>query len=562
MVSRSIGATLTTVIRTCLVVLLAAGCALLPSIAIAEVPADRDGDKIFDSLDRQLGDASRHAVVVSLRAPASSERVNAIEDAVGDLGHVTRLRIVNAFTAEATAGQVRSLASRGDVAHVEENSTVVPFGVTAQGAVGVTRAREDIPGLDGNADGDPARYSKDDLVAAVIDSGIDTTMADVPPAKVLAFKDLVGGKSDPYDDLGHGGLVSAVLAGSGASGPEGRGVAPGAALVGVKVIDGSGQSSLALIAQGIQWAVENRALYGIDAINLSIGDPAGCGDGTDVASKAVDAAVAAGIVVVAAAGNAGPASCTVKAPGAAESALTVGAMADTGAGGFSQAYFSSRGPTADGRIKPDISAPGVNVVTPVPGGGYISGSGTSTAAPFMTGVALLMLQAHPGLTPAALKSDVETTAIDWGRPGRDNEYGYGRLDAYAALRAAGSPLAVPAAVPGHLARTATLAEGETDVQTVDITSSQFPLAVTMTGPDSGFDLSLRDENGRRGVKVVASDQGPGIADLERALTDGYTTGGGLGLGLPGARRLVDEFDIQTAPGEGTTVTLVKWARSA
>jgi serine/threonine-protein kinase RsbT len=73
---------------------------------------------------------------------------------------------------------------------------------------------------------------------------------------------------------------------------------------------------------------------------------------------------------------------------------------------------------------------------------------------------------------------------------------------------------------------------------------------------------VRDANGRRGVRVIARDDGPGIEDLERALTDGYTTGGGLGLGLPGARRLVDEFDIQTAPGEGTTVTLIKWNRSA
>ena len=70
---------------------------------------------------------------------------------------------------------------------------------------------------------------------------------------------------------------------------------------------------------------------------------------------------------------------------------------------------------------------------------------------------------------------------------------------------------------------------------------------------------MRDARGRRGVRVVARDDGPGIEDLERALTDGYTTGGGLGLGLPGARRLVDEFDIQTGPGEGTTVTLIKWA---
>jgi serine/threonine-protein kinase RsbT len=71
---------------------------------------------------------------------------------------------------------------------------------------------------------------------------------------------------------------------------------------------------------------------------------------------------------------------------------------------------------------------------------------------------------------------------------------------------------------------------------------------------------VRDGAGRRGIRVVAHDDGPGIADLERALTDGYTTGGGLGLGLPGARRLVDEFDIETAPGQGTTVTLIKWTR--
>jgi serine/threonine-protein kinase RsbT len=73
-------------------------------------------------------------------------------------------------------------------------------------------------------------------------------------------------------------------------------------------------------------------------------------------------------------------------------------------------------------------------------------------------------------------------------------------------------------------------------------------------------LDVVQDGGRRGVRVVARDDGPGIEDLEKALTDGYTTGGGLGLGLPGARRLVDDFDIQTALGEGTRVTLVKWTR--
>lgn len=65
---------------------------------------------------------------------------------------------------------------------------------------------------------------------------------------------------------------------------------------------------------------------------------------------------------------------------------------------------------------------------------------------------------------------------------------------------------------------------------------------------------------RAGIRIVFADQGPGIADLDLALTDGYTTGGGLGLGLSGARRLVDDFAIDTAPGEGTTITITKWCR--
>jgi serine/threonine-protein kinase RsbT len=74
-------------------------------------------------------------------------------------------------------------------------------------------------------------------------------------------------------------------------------------------------------------------------------------------------------------------------------------------------------------------------------------------------------------------------------------------------------------------------------------------------------VSIVHDDDRRGIRVVARDQGPGIEDIDRALQDGYTTGGGLGLGLPGARRLVDDFSIDSAPGRGTTVTLVKWSRS-
>ncbi|KWV31510.1 anti-sigma regulatory factor [Micromonospora rifamycinica] len=74
------------------------------------------------------------------------------------------------------------------------------------------------------------------------------------------------------------------------------------------------------------------------------------------------------------------------------------------------------------------------------------------------------------------------------------------------------------------------------------------------------EVTVVEDGRRRGVRIVFADSGPGIADLGLALTDGYTTGGGLGLGLSGSRRLVDDFDIQTAPGEGTRITVTKWSR--
>nr|MDT0661270.1 ATP-binding protein [Micromonospora sp. DSM 115978] len=80
------------------------------------------------------------------------------------------------------------------------------------------------------------------------------------------------------------------------------------------------------------------------------------------------------------------------------------------------------------------------------------------------------------------------------------------------------------------------------------------------GGGGAVEVCIVSTDRRRGVRIVFADDGPGIVDLELALTDGYTTGGGLGLGLSGARRLVDEFDIETAVGRGTRVTVTKWSR--
>ena len=80
------------------------------------------------------------------------------------------------------------------------------------------------------------------------------------------------------------------------------------------------------------------------------------------------------------------------------------------------------------------------------------------------------------------------------------------------------------------------------------------------GGGGAVEVSRVDNGRREGIRIVFADRGPGIADLDLALTDGYTTGGGLGLGLSGARRLVDEFDVDTAVGRGTTITVTKWCR--
>jgi serine/threonine-protein kinase RsbT len=75
-----------------------------------------------------------------------------------------------------------------------------------------------------------------------------------------------------------------------------------------------------------------------------------------------------------------------------------------------------------------------------------------------------------------------------------------------------------------------------------------------------LDFSVAEEGSRRGIAVVARDQGPGIADIEQAMRDGFSTGGSLGLGLPGARRLMDEFEIESQVGVGTTIRMRKWVR--
>ena len=111
-----------------------------------------------------------------------------------------------------------------------------------------------------------------------------------------------------------------------------------------------------------------------------------------------------------------------------------------------------------------------------------------------------------------------------------------------------------------LIATDVFARGHSEKKHPDAAASELARNTLVYGGGGTVDVTRVDNGRRNGIQIVFADQGPGIVDLDLALTDGYTTGGGLGLGLSGARRLVDEFDIVTAVGQGTTITVTKWCR--
>jgi len=161
----------------------------------------------------------------------------------------------------------------------------------------------------------------------------------------------------------------------------------------------------------------------------------------------VEAWLAAGIFPSFASGNNGSSAGTAGTPGNFEISFGVGATGPSDA----ICYFSSRGPAPAGPpwnsvIKPDVSAPGACVRSSLPGGGYVAWQGTSMATPHVTGTVALLLQANPSLTVTELKNAIKSTAVDLGVPGPDNDYGWGRIDCYAAVAA----YMYPNRIAGHV----------------------------------------------------------------------------------------------------------------
>jgi serine protease AprX len=288
------------------------------------------------------------------------------------------------------------------------------------------------------------------------------------------------------------------------------GVAPGAALVVFKILDASGNGRISDGIAAIDEIISRKSEFHIQVLNLSV-STSGSSNGRDAFSRIANRAVSNGIVVIVASGNEGPRSRTIGSPAAANSVITVGAGADLKEKGFYLVDFSSRGPTADGRIKPDLWAPGVRIRTTRRQGGYHVVSGTSFSAPFVSGVVALMLDANPELRPAAIKNILLSTTVRWVKSGKNNEAGFGRLQAYQAVIRAGSITANlnPPQTPSLLSTHGHLNEGSSHAIAIPIASIKYPVAITCivaNYPQGDVDLELFAPNGTRVARAATLER--------------------------------------------------------
>lgn len=315
-------------------------------------------------------------------------------------------QLLPAFHLELTENQVRGLQNHPQIKFVEENAVAHAFGQTVPWGV---------PHVQGT-DAHTAGHTGLGVKVAILDTGIDNThedLADNVKGGHSVFTD--SANSDPfYDGNGHGthvaGTVAAVNNTVGVIG-----VAHQAELYAVKVLDNSGSGSYAGIAAGIEWAILN----GMDIINMSLG---GSSDSSTL-RQYCDLAYQEGLLLVAAAGNSGNRggnNDSVGYPAKYESVIAVAAIDQNN----NRASFSSTGPAVE------LSAPGVSVLSTVPGNGYDSYNGTSMASPHVAGAAALVWGAKSTLTNVQLRQLLRDTAINLGA---SNQYGYGLVQALAAI---------------------------------------------------------------------------------------------------------------------------------
>jgi serine protease AprX len=357
------------------------------------------------------------------------------------------LGIINGQVLELPNRLLKKLADDGEVLAVHENRAIVTHNYRTALTTGARFLNG--YGVDGAGVG-----------VVVIDSGItsfhddfkvvsSSTLYPYGNQRVAKFVDFVHGQALPYDDNGHGTHVAGIIGGNGtdsAGTTSNAGMAPKASIIALKVLDANGAGTIADIIAALNWVSVNKAAYKIRVVNLSVGAAIRESYWTDPLTLATKKLTDKGIVVVVAAGNRGrnaddePQYGGITAPANAPWVLTVGASSTQGSltrGDDVVAKYSSRGPTfLDWSAKPDLVAPGTGTVSlAAPGStfyltkpqslvsgplqkkgepkAYLSLSGTSMAAPVVSGTVALMLQVNPNLTPNLVKAILQYTAQEY-----------------------------------------------------------------------------------------------------------------------------------------------------
>jgi serine protease AprX len=359
-------------------------------------------------------------VIVRETAPASQ----AAENLVNSLGgHVTReLRLIGGFSAVIPGSAVPRLTSSAGVWRLWGDAPIhmTSTNMSKYDTYGANAVWRDAIQLSQSW-----KYNGAGVGVAIVDTGV----VPVPDLvnRIVHVVDLTP-DHDGLDRYGHGTHMAGIIAGDGtASNGQYVGVAPGANLIPIKVASADGSTDVSVVIAGLQWAVSHRAQYNIRVLNLSFGTDGSQRYSIDPLDYAVEQTWFSGIFVAVAAGNAGPNAGTITKPGDDPFVVTVGADDTSGTAQVSDdvvAPFSSQGPTPDGFAKPDLVAPGISIVSdrdpgsfidvnhPAAqvGSSYFKGTGTSQATAIVSGVAALMFQANPNLTPDLAKAALLKTA--------------------------------------------------------------------------------------------------------------------------------------------------------
>jgi serine protease AprX len=381
--------------------------------------------KVDPALVAEAGSAptSTLQVIVREMTPASSDAEDTVRSLGGGIGR--ELPIVGGFSARIPAASLADLAASGSVAKVWGDARVDVSGdktgkydSTAPNSVWRQVIR--VPGA-------TEKYNGSGVGVALLDTGV----VPVPDlANRVAYRVDLTPEADGYDRYGHGTHLAGIIAGDGTSSNGGnRGIATGANLISVKVAGWNGATDVSVVIAGLQWIVSHRADYNIRVANLSFGTNSKQPYALDPLDYAVEQAWFSGILVVVSAGNQGSLPGTITKPADDPYVLTVGAadLKNTlDVKDDTVADFSSVGPTQDGFAKPDVLAPGITIVSDRDPGStidqlhpvailndnYFKGTGTSQAAAIVSGVAALMFQASPTLTPDVAKATLMGTAFE------------------------------------------------------------------------------------------------------------------------------------------------------